>query len=208
MPIRRREHIGVALELNFHVDSIKSCVSCNKDIIVGGRVCGVFCLCRACVYCSIPCIRNDDNHHARCDKILQLKSEIESQTTSLRNFYSNDEILFDDIPHNDQVQIDLRNNMLHKRRLLVTECLQEGSRSGSNAGEFTNQNIPAYNIAIKQSLDLLLLRNRDTELVLNVHLLTGRFQELYNLCCYYSSTSFLGVDSVNTIWEKKVPRRS
>jgi len=109
-----------------------------------------------------------------------------------------------------------RKELLDKRWILIEELMHAGSSSSSSssryAGEYTNQNVRCYDIATKQSLDLLLLRRseHDAELVLNIHLLTGKFEEVYNLSCHYmrKDREVLRGDGLNMIWQKEVRHKN
>jgi len=139
-------------------------------------------------------------------KIKALSEDIERRTTDLRRYNTHNVIeLFDNADGGHDVmnlgtedqrdQVILahfegeRSELLEKRNELIKELMREGSRKGKYAADYTSGigNVRAYDLACRQSLDLLLLRKGsvDAELVLTLHLLTGRFEELYNLCCHY-----------------------
>lgn len=137
-------------------------------------------------------------------KLKALSEDIERRTTDLRGYNPHNVIeLFDneDGGHEsqgltedqrDQVIAHFqseRSELLEKRNELIKDLMHEGSRQGKYAADYTSGigNVRAYDMACRQSLDLLLLRkgSADAELVLTIHLLTGRFEELYNLCCHY-----------------------
>ena len=164
-------------------------------------------------------------------KIAQLSADIETKTTALQRHHPDDEIaLFDNMDVDSSLWVDdeelrsiiarrfqsERKELLDKRELLLKELLDEGSKSSSSicAGQYTNQNIFACQVAAQQSLDLLLLRKGivDAESVLNIHLLTGKFEDLYDLCCHYTlrgiyvyNTLGKGLDMIG---QKKIKHRN
>jgi len=160
----------------------------------------------------------DISHNTRCNKIKNLSADIRTRTTNLRRYYPNPNdvvFLFTDTSAFREVDgrtVDVgkqfcreRKELLDKRELLIKELLYEGGRKGGYAGEYTNKIVLAYEVAAQQSLDLELLQRKRTwqdrekdnaefgapNLVMNVHLLTGRFEELYQKCQTYFETSYI-----------------
>jgi len=181
------------------------------------------CKCLAMSYCSRECrLHHTDHLDDICNKIIQLKRDIHLRTQRLWRFHPSPGASVEDLydhtsvwSNDEQRHIhageELRNKrkeLLYKRRILIEELMHAGSSSSRYAGEYTNQNVRSYDIACRQSLDRLLLRRGgyDAELVLNIHLLTGKFEEVYNLSCHYmrKDREVLSGDGLNMIWQKEV----
>ena len=173
-----------------------------------------FCDCEACIYCSQLC-KDKDNHTSvqryRSMRIQALRTDINSKTRVLQRDYQihvtntihylKPVPLVDFEPKRDQI-----NELLDTRRLLINELMREGRRKGGYAGEFANQNMYTYQVAAHHSLDLLLLRKGESvNLVLNIHLLIGKFEEVYNLShhCLRRDVYSDCVEATNVIWQKK-----
>ena len=81
-----------------------------------------------------------------------------------------------------------RNGYLQRRMSLIKMLVREGSGKGDsniNTGVMRENNY-ALDSAILQCKDSLLLQRGDDDLILNnLYLLTGRFQEAYDLSCYF-----------------------
>ena len=197
----RQEYIERAMQAGIFPTLDTSCAHCNGKIRYANHV---NCSCGLCTYCSLQCAENDeDRHSSRCRKIVQLSADIETRTADLRRFHPDDEIaLFDSTGVDSSLWVDEeelrpilaqcfqneRTALLGKRNDLVKELMHEGSTSsGRCAAEYTSGNLLAYDMACRQSIDLLLLQKTPSaaELVLQVHLLTGRFEKLYDICCHY-----------------------
>ena len=223
------DYIQRAMQVSFPINISTSCVHCNRKVKRLGQH-GVTCNCRICRYCSRQCAESDkDRHFRRCMKIVQLSAEIETKTTALQRYHPDDEIaLFDNTDvdsslWNDDLRPIIarrfqseRTALLTNREMLIKELMHEGGKSSSRrcAGEYTNQNVFACQVAAQQSLDLLLLRKGivDAESVLNIHLLTGKFEDLYDLCCHYTlrgiyvyNTRRKGLDMIG---QKKIKHRN
>lgn len=193
-----RDYIQRAMQVTFSTNKNESCAHCNRKIRYENQV---TCRCGICTYCSLQCAENDkERHFRRCMTIVLLSAEIEEKTTALQRYYPDDEIaLFD----HSSLWVDdeelrpiiarrfqsERTELLNKRNTLIKELMDDGSKRSSSrcAGEYTNQNVFACQVAAQQSLDLLLLRKGidDAVSVLQIHLLTGSFEKLYDLCCHY-----------------------
>ena len=192
--LSHQESIKIAANLSFDADATidtLTCVYCCKIIV---RNAAVYCTCKTCVYCSQTCKRNDRDHwfpvdsphETKCAKIAEMSRDIRTRTQRLRRFHLGDDFaLFDDDGHGKPQFCNDRRELLDKRELLITQLMFEGRRKGGYAGEYTNQNVYAYVIAREQAQDFQLLSKwRDKD---NLHeticLLTGRFEELYDMCC-------------------------
>lgn len=182
------------------------------------------CSCSSMFYCSSGCEDAHESTHATaCKNIQDLVVSVRDKTRTVLRFSSYDQlVLFQGHgfeyrnPHSTYLQAytewrqlpDARSAMFDAIETLVKALLQLGSGS---VCELSGHNVLSYEIAINHCLDLLLLR-RDVDMILNVYLVTGNIEKLYDLCCYYTRkphTSYSGLsdDELNTIWEKKVPKK-
>lgn len=215
----RQNSIKKALQLRLNFNELFTsttiiCTHCKKSNICGIPWTWTFCECEACIYCSQSC-KDKDNHSKseqqfRCRRIHALRESINSTTGSLQRehqIHLNNAIyyiqppLVDYEPNRDEI-----NGLLERRQLLITELLHDGRRKGGYAGEIINQNVFAYQVAAQHSLDLLLLRKGESvNLVLNIHLLIGKFEEVYNLShhCLRRDVDSNCVEATNVIWQKK-----
>ena len=216
----RREYIERALHLNFGkfaVGSKRYCSLCHKHIAPYAY----WCHCNVNVYCSPSCFHDDRSSHKHiCTKVETLSADIETKTSDLRRYHPHDVIkLFDStVPDasltrhmNEDYRQSIirqfqneRSELLDKRNELVKELMHEGSRKGT-AADYTSgvENVRAYDMACEQSIKLLLLQKSHSaaELVLQVLLLTGRFEGLNTICCHYMRreidvTSRKGLDMI------------
>mmetsp|Transcript_23191 Transcript_23191/g.50203 ORF Transcript_23191/g.50203 Transcript_23191/m.50203 type:complete len:800 (-) Transcript_23191:1350-3749(-) len=218
----RRDNIKIAMPLNHRIPvdniSMRVCAYCRGDIAWGNDSEGIHCGCYSCVYCSGTCRARDwFLHSTRCVQIQSLTRDIRLRTADLRSHNPDVLILFErERPHLLLLSVSaqlrsVRKKIFNAREKVIKELIHEGCRRGYSAGEMSNQTVLAYDIAIKQRLDLLLLQN-NTKQILNLYLLTGRLEETYDLCCYFTRKDHtekkLNDHELNTIWKKQVPHEN
>ena len=78
------------------------------------------------------------------------------------------------------------------RENLIKQLMREGCRRGHSAGELANRSVSAFDVAISHSIDLLFLNKKNFKDVMTIYLITGRLEELYDLCCFFTRKHPLG----------------
>ena len=184
--------------------SLRRCACCQGKVDEQDNVISIRCACGSCVYCSVNCRRNDlSEHEARCDVIIQMTEDINDHATHLENRLAHfDQSLENDYPENlfefgvreDDRDLCLSFAMTYfvSRQRLIEVLISEGLAR-------TTINDLAFEIAINECKHLFILDKYDSyysradgllpkkEILMNLFLFTERYQELYNLCCFYAS---------------------
>ena len=172
------------------------------------------CACGVCVYCSEECSQEDySQHKARCDDIvdtidmiyehipLNLEGFDESNVKAFVGlfmdsygrgfFYSQSEYAI-----GEGSKSCWKDYFLLRQRL-IEQLLEEGIARTDGDGKM-KQNELALNAAISHCEQLFIIDKYDSyyshvegliprkEILMNLYLITGRFQELYDTCCFYT----------------------
>jgi hypothetical protein len=171
------------------------------------------CVCGICVYCSEECKQEDySQHQAQCydivDTIHAIYEHIRYDETNVEAFVTNVEAFVgpygrDSFDTQSEYAIGEGSKSCWKdyfllRQELIEQLIDEGiARADSNGKMIRNE--LALNTAIFHCEQLFILDKDDSyhshvvgllsrkEILMNLYLITGRYQELYNTCCFYAS---------------------
>ena len=166
------------------------------------------CACSSCVYCSEKCRRDDRlEHGARCDNIVKTFTAIQSQVPLLTDTVEAFVGLVDSSGRDyfdtqSEYAIGEGSKSCWKdyfllRQQLIEQLINEGIARTDGNGK-TIQNELALNTAIFHCQQLFKIDKYDSyyshvegliprkEILMNLYLITGRYQELYNTCCFYT----------------------
>ncbi|KAL9179444.1 hypothetical protein ACHAXT_008734 [Thalassiosira profunda] len=186
--------------------SLHTCVCCRRRI---ERECDKRrCNCNACVYCSEECKANDSIHQGSCSTIREITEGVTETASRLEQWLARTgETLAEDYPENlyqfgvPEQERGLCQNFpksyFGSRQALITALVREGLlRTGSDGALQMNE--LALDIAIMHCQHLFMLDKYDSfhsradglgpkkDLLLNLLLFTGRYQELYDMCCFFA----------------------
>ena len=192
----RDEWIEKSLRSDFEIDecrmSLFECNICRKQI---GSI-KLRCACFSSIYCSFECLQIDHGvHHNTCKRIQNLRRSIDERANTLQEedssilsamfrdgeyfnkYHSCLEHLSEDMKYQ---KCDDRKTYFSACDDLIKELIHEGYRRSGT----THENAMALEFAIDRCRDKLLL-SKDPGDLLNVYLITGRLQKLYDLSCHY-----------------------
>jgi len=178
-------------------DSLRSCVCCH------GKIMDIIpCPCGSCVYCSNKCLLNDfDEHKIRCDEIFNITrkiNEVVDNIVHLPPSLQQNNLFEFGIDENDRVtcQYSVLDYFLTRQRL-IEALVCDGLARIDDAGTIVTNKF-ALDIAMNECRNLFHLDKFDSyysrvdgllpkkEILMNLYLICGKYQELYNLCCFYA----------------------
>jgi hypothetical protein len=171
------------------------------------------CACGICVYCSEECSQEDySQHQSRCDDIVDTIEMIyDSISLNLEGFdESNVKAFVGLVDSSRRDYFDTQSeyamgegskscwkDYFLLRQQLIEQLINEGIARTDRNGK-TIQNELALNTAIFHCQQLFKIDKYDSyyshvegliprkEILMNLYLITGRYQELYNTCCFYT----------------------
>ena len=222
---------------------LQTCVCCRGKITKTKNDV-LLCDCKSCVYCSEECKAIDSTVHAPRCSIIQAKTKSVSEWALRFDQYLEFEDMYqEDYPENlFEFGVDRHDRRLcpHEtttyfthRQALIEELVKEGFTRAADDDDDDSctekTNHLALDIAVMHCRDMLVLDKFDSffsrtdglvpkkELLMNLCLFTGRYQEVYDLCCFYarngdryfphSSKKYIGsIQSPNTASREDVTK--
>jgi hypothetical protein len=191
---------------NQHVErSLRRCLCC-RGIVQYFHECN--CACGVCIYCSEKCQREDSSQHqARCDDIVKAMKRIykkfilfaERGRSNIEEFvgpYGRGHFDTLSVYGMGEGSESCWKDYFLLRQQLIEELIMEGIARTDGNGKM-KQNEVALNTAIYHCQQLFTIDKDDSyyshvvgliprkETLMNLYLFTGRYQELYDLCCFY-----------------------